>query len=370
MALRIQNNIAALGARRNLDVSQSKLVTSLERLSSGFRINKAADDAAGLAISQGLRGELAGFVMASRNASQASSMLQVAEGALDQVSNILTRLRELATQAASDNVNDRTSIATEADQLVSEIDRIVNSTKYSGQLLIDGSFGETKGGSWTPPDNVTDLSVGSGSTVGAYSVSEGTSGSSLIVTVSTGGVSQALTLSDGAATANFTTFGISFETTSAFDADVDSVISDITVATSGGGATFQIGAENASGSQLSVSIGNASTATIGIDGGSQVSVIDLSTKSGAQSAIDILDAAIDDISNIRGSIGAYQNRLSYASANLSTTIENVTAAESVIRDTDLAFEMTEFTKQQIVQQAGVAMLAQANALPKAVLKLL
>jgi flagellin len=378
MGLRIQNNITALNAHRQLTIADAGLTRSLERLSSGYRINRAADDSAGLAISRGLRSEIAGFKIASQNASQANSMLQIAEGAMDQIHNILIRLRELATQAASDNVTstERTYIAAEADKLVAEIDRIVDSTKYSGQLLIDGSFGVTKTGSWSDPDNLYDLTANQDTDAGVYSVTEGTNASGkLLVTLATGGVTQALTLSDGAQTVNFSTFGISFKTTAAFDADVDSTISDITVSTSGSAGVFQIGVENNSDNRLTVSITDCNANQIGSGTNNNVNQIGsggsyrLTSRANAQKAIDIIDDAIDDISSARAGVGAYQNRLTYAAANLATVIENTQAAESVIADVDMAAEMTEFTKNQILLQAGTAMLAQANLAPQQVLAL-
>ncbi len=378
MGLRIQNNITALNAHRQLTIADAGLTKSLERLSSGYRINRAADDSAGLAISRGLRSEIAGFKIASQNASQANSMLQIAEGAMDQIHNILVRLRELATQAASDNVTstERGYIASEADKLVAEIDRIVDSTKYSGQNLINGDFGVTKTGSWDNVDNIYDLTAEADTDAGVYTVTKGTNASgNLLVTLATGGVSQALTLSNGAQTVNFSTFGISFKTTANFDADVDSGLSNITVNASGSAGVFQVGVENNSDNRLTVSITDCNANQIGSGTNENVNEIGsggsyrLTSRSNAQKAIDIIEDAIDDISSARASVGAYQNRLSYASANLATVIENTQAAESVIADVDMAAEMTTFTKNQILLQAGTAMLAQANLAPQQVLAL-
>lgn len=271
MGLRIQNNIAALNAHKNLTISDSALSKSLERLSSGYRINRAADDAAGLAISQGMRADIASYNVASRNVSEANAMAQVAEGAYDQIGNMLVRLKELATQAASANASgDLDKIDAEAQALLDEIDRISDATEYAGAGLLDGSLGTQ---------------------------------------------------------------------------------------------TFQVGSTADTFSQIEVSFGTVSAASMSID------TLSLASATTAQTALTSVDSAIDTLNDSRGALGAIQNRLSYASANLSTTIENVQAAESVIRDVDMAAEMTTFTKNQILLQAGTAMLAQANMAPQVVLSL-
>ena len=272
MGLRIQHNISALNTHRQLTISDNALAKSLERLSSGYRINRAADDAAGLAISQGMRADIASYRVASRNVAEANAMVQVAEGAYDQIGNMLTRLKELATQASSANAgNDLAKIDAEAQQLILEIDRIANSTEYAGSAIIDG-----------------------------------------------------------------------------------------TTAT----ATFQVGAANSANDQITATFTDVNTDQLGIDS------LSLGSVASAQAALTNVDTAIASLSTSRGTLGAMQNRLGYAAANLSTTIENVQAAESVIRDVDMAAEMTTFTKNQILLQAGTAMLAQANAAPQAVLSLL
>jgi len=273
MGLRIQNNIAALNAHRQLQISDTGLSKSLERLSSGYRINRAADDAVGLAISQGMRADIASYNVASRNVSEANAMVQVAEGAYDQIGNMLVRLKELATQAASANANGNLDkIDSEATALINEIDRISDSTAYAGAAVLDGSLGTQ---------------------------------------------------------------------------------------------TFQVGSTNDTFSQIDVSFATVSSTSLGVDTGS----ISLLTAGGAQSALADIDSAIDTLNSSRGDLGAIQNRLNYAGANLSTTIENVQAAESVIRDVDMAAEMITFTKNQILLQAGTAMLAQANMAPQVVLSL-
>jgi flagellin len=476
MGLRIANNISAMNTHRWLSISDSQLTQSLERLSSGYRINKAADDAAGLAISEGFRADVASFKVASQNASEASSLLQVAEGGMEQIGNMLTRLKELATQASSANVgsNERVKIDAEADALVAEIDRLANSTKYGSTSLLDGTFGASQLGTLgagtagdgiidDANDNVvydftlsgggdadsgtqvtalgasvaegtytiaqtaagvititnssgsitesyagsltgttltfgnigititftgaisnasgfsdatadtsvkfertgmTSLNVGNAAT-GTYNITETTAGE-IKITNSDGSSTQTLSYQSHTETLNFDVLGVSFTLGSDYSnttSELDGMQVTVAANTDASGNTFQIGAENNSNNQISISIDGVTTVDIGVDG------IDLSTASGAQAALNSIDSAISTLAGSRGDIGAYMNRLSYAAANLTSTIENVQAAESVIRDVDMASEMTEFTKYQILLQAGTAMLAQANMAPQQVLSL-
>jgi flagellin len=369
MSLRIQNNIAALNAHRQLQISDSGLSKSLERLSSGFRINRAADDAAGLAISQQFRADIASYKVASRNTSEASSLLQVAEGALDQIGNMLTRLKELATQAASANAGDnRTKLNAEANALISEIDRIATSTEYANTKLINGSFGVgiSAGSTATATAGVA---TASGMVAGeTYTISTvAGSGAGLVnVTITTGDGSQ--TINDVAVPGTGVTSSVSF---SSFGLDVtfnSNLTSGAGTAgtiegTATGNSTFQVGAENETDNRITVSIGDARAATL------LLTADQLNTAADAQAFLTTVDNAISTVVNVRGGIGASQNRLQYSYSNLSVTIENVQAAESVIRDVDMAAEMTEFTKNQILLQAGTAMLAQANMAPQVVLSL-
>lgn len=377
MAIRIQNNISSMNAQRNLSTSYANLSKSLERLSSGYRINKAADDAAGLAISQSLRGDIASLGIGSRNVSEANSLLQVAEGALDQIGNMLTRLKELATQASSANSEANLSkIDAEARELVSEIDRIANTTEYAGTKLIDGSYGITTNGKEAA------LSGGSGfvsaSGMGAserYTLTtNAASATGSTLTCTTGSMSETI-INAGTPTGNdtkkieFSNIGLSLTVNSCFTT-ANGMTGSITAGSSGA-SSFQVGLENAATSRVSISLGNATDNNLGKTHGSKaISSVDLSTAANAQDAITTIDAAISDVSKLRGDVGAGMNRLSYAAANISTTMENLTAAESVIRDVDMAGEMTMFTKNQILLQAGTAMLAQANMAPQSVLSLL
>ena len=468
MGMRIANNIAAMNAHRWLGVSDTGLSKSLERLSSGYRINHAADDAAGLAISEGFRADIASFKVASRNTSEASSLLQVAEGGMDQIGNMLTRLKELATQAASANVgsSERTKIDAEADQLITEIDRIANSTKYGSTALLDGTFGASQTGAlgagtagdgvvddaydnvvydFSMPDSAQVTALGSSVAEGTYNITQtaanqftiantagtisetytgsltGTSVSfsnlGITIEVSTGTIdsvfsvgstnsvtfertgltslnvenadtgtynitqtaagfirvanssgtaSQLLQFQSHDSELDFNVLGIKFKLDTDFSnttTELNNMTLTVSANTDASGNTFQIGAENDSNNQIAISIDGVTTSDLSIDS------IDLSTASNAQSALDSIDSAISTLAGSRGDIGAYMNRLSYASANLATTIENTQAAESVIRDVDMASEMTQFTKNQILLQAGTAMLAQANMSPQQVLAL-
>jgi len=284
VGLRINNNIAAFNAYRNLSVTDTAMSKSLEKLSSGYRINRAADDAAGLAISEGLRSQIGGLKVAVRNAQDGISVVQTAEGALNESQAILQRMRDLAVQAANGGSQDATAQAaadTEFQQLNQELDRIANTTNFNGNKLLDGNFS------------------------GAFQVDSGTAAGSVI-----------------------------------------------TVDLTGAGAL----------SGLTIT---------GLDStGLGTSTASLTSTGNATSAIGTLDSALKDVSTVRAKLGAFQNRFEHTINNLNVAVENLSASESRIRDTDMASEMVEFTKNQILSQAGTAMLAQANQAPQSVLKLL
>jgi flagellin len=264
MSLRINNNVEAFNAHRQLVSTSNNAAKSMERLSSGYRINRAADDAAGLAISEKLRGQIRGLSQAQRNAQDGVSLVQTAEGSLNEVHSMLQRVRELAVQYSNGTLStsDKAAITAEATQLASEIERIGNSADFNGIKLLDGT---------------------------------------------------------------------------------------------GGTISFQVGAND--GDTIAVD-----TATLSDTVGS----IDVSQTN----AISAIDAAIEGVSTLRSTFGAVQNRLEHTLNNLGTYQENLTASESRIRDVDMASEMVEFSKDQILQQAGTSMLAQANQAPQAVLSLL
>lgn len=377
--MRINTNVSALNTLRTLSGTSKEYAKSVGRLSSGFRINRAADDAAGLGIANKMRADLRSMRQASRNAEQASSVLQVAEGATQTISSIVDRMKELATQAASDNVDSagRVRIDSEFSQLRTEIGKIASTTKFQGQTLIDGNFGTSLD---TNSANSTALAAGTGvytatldgAAAGDYTISDGTAAGSVVLTY--GATSQTLTgLSDGAQTLNFSSFGVSVATTADF------TVTDGTAAGSAAATIVQVDAGSNGGSFLVRSSGAYSTddkvTLTSIDlatdsSGLNLDGLDLTTASNAETALTRIDTAISSINTAFGTIGAAQNRIEYAMQNTNAAVENISAAESVIRDVDMAEEVTQMTKYQILQQAGTAMLAQANQAPQGVLSLL
>jgi flagellin len=367
MALRIQTNVAALNAQRQLNISDMSMAKSLERLSSGFRINKAGDDVAGLSMSAKFVSQIRAMSVANRNASQANSLLQIAEGGTEQIGNILTRLKELATQAASANSSaNLTDINNEATALKSEIDRIANSTTFQGTALLTG-YGVKNSTTSLTAANAYDLNV-SGASQSSYSVSN--TADTLTIRDLTSNVSQTLTALGGAGTYTFSTLGISFKTTggaaqSTTLAGIQANLDGMSVSVNGS-SDFQIGETNGTNYRISFQISATTTISLSVGGAN----VDLSSAAGAQTAMDKIDAAIGALVSVRGQIGAIMNRLDYTMSNLAIAIENASAANSVVKDVDMAAEMTTFTKTQILVQAGTAMLGQANMAPQSVLSLI
>ena len=367
MGLRIQNNISAMNAHRNLQIADGGMGKSLERLSSGYRINRAADDAAGLSISQSFRADIASYKVASRNTAEATSLLQVAEGAVDQIGNMLTRLKELATQAASANSGaNLDKINAEGNKLINEIDRIAQSTEYAGTKLLNGTFGVTlASATFTTTLGRGDVSgLQSGVTYTVASATAGTGSITISATLGSGRFSETVygVTAPSAGTTrevSFATLGLTMKISSSWNGSSDGNIVSNTATAS----DFQVGAKNTANDRVGVLLGSATSAILG------VAVDKLDTVAEAQVFMATVDTAVGKLNTTRGDIGAAQNRLSYASANLATTIENAQAAESVIRDVDMAAEMTTFTKNQILLQSGTAMLAQANMAPQNLLSL-
>ncbi|MBU6081462.1 flagellin Hag [Allobacillus halotolerans] len=278
--MRINHNIAALNTHNQLTNNSNNIQKSLEKLSSGLRINRAGDDAAGLAISEKMRGQIRGLEMAQKNAQDGISLIQTAEGALTETHSILQRMRELTVQAANDTNEsvDRDAITDELKQLTKEIDRIANNTEFNSKTLLDGSL--TSGGR----EGILNLQIGSNN-----------------------------------------------------------------------------------GQNIEVEISSMEATSLGLTAADSIDVSDYTKATGY---IDTIDAAIKDVSAQRSELGAVQNRLEHTINNLGTSAENLTAAESRIRDVDMAKEMMEFTKNNILSQASQAMLAQANQQPQGVLQLL
>ena len=373
MGLRIYNNITALNAGRNLEINDALLSKSLERLSSGLRINRAADDAAGLGISQNMRAQISGLRMGSRNASQAVNLVQTAEGAMVEIHNMLERMRELAVQASSDSVTDtdRGYLDSEYSQLSSEIDRIADATKYNGVALVNGSYsGNTV--SFASAQTTADADLGvqkielNGAAAGVFTITDA-SGTSIQMTDGT--ITQSVTIATDPGegetiTVNFSQLGITLTLNEAYDdQDLNGKIIGVDA---GSGGSFQIGADNDANNRITFSIGNlkATGSNLGLSG------TGVSTRSAAQSALDSLDTAIGAVNSERATLGAVQNRLGYTIASSNNTAENLQASESQIRDADFALEVSLFTRNQVLVQAGTAMLAQANSTSQNVLSLL
>ena len=383
MSMRINTNIEALTAQRNLSATATTFASSVEKLSSGLRITRAADDAAGLAISQKLQAQVTGLNQAQRNAQDGISMVQTAEGALTEVHSMLQRIRELAVEAANSTVSstDASSIDTEITALRAEIDRIAKATTFNGQALTTGALSITQNAGLA-----VGASAGGTATVSAVSVTGAkggytytlTSSGTSDLTLSDGhGHSQTLTAVANSQSLNFDTLGVSIGVSGTSTAvQVATALTGQTIGTAATTtANFQIGA-NASDS-LNVSFQDATITAAGYGAwNTNISAFDTAVTTGtgivaaAQALITSSDTAIGYVSSIRGNLGAVENRLQHTVASISVASENLNASESRIRDLDVASEMVNFTKTQILQQAGTAILAQANSAPQNILTLL
>ncbi|MGQ0766229.1 MAG: flagellin N-terminal helical domain-containing protein [Gemmatimonadota bacterium] len=362
--MRINTNISALRAHGNLTRVNEDISRSMAKLSSGFRISRAADDAAGLGIANVLRADIRALNQAVRNSEQAGSVLNIAEGASSSIQKMLERMKELAAQAASDSVDSagRSRITNEFQALRAEIDRTVATVKFQGNALLNGSFGATIDSASTALATTTgvyDLRL-TGAGTGAYTLSSGGS----VVTLTNGSVSQTLGVTAATKqTLNFTALGLTVDTTSA----VGAATLAGTVTVGAGSGTFLVSASGQYSGNDKISISgtqlNLSSTALTIS-------TDPTTLANAQTALAQIDVAITNANVAIGVIGGLQSRIEVATENARTTAQNFQAAESTIRDLDMASEMTMFTKAQILQQAGTAMLAQANANGQSVLTLL
>jgi flagellin len=399
--MRINNNIMAVDAQRNLSMTAMSLSKSVERLSSGLRINRAADDAAGLSISEKLRSQVKGLAQASRNAQDGISMIQTAEGALTEVHGMLQRMRELSIQGANDTLSteDREAISLELTQLEDEITDIRGRTKFNGQELLTGnlstqldagnstadnvaSYNSANGNGNTTSVTLTDLDVSGAEAGKTYTLAA--NGSSL--TLSDGDVTQEIAINanmaDGTAgntqAFNFDKLGVSFtvnETagagTGATAANVATSLAALTAMTEAGSAAaqFQIGADQ--GQNVTVNFNEVAVGAGSLDISDELATFaaDLDATS-ADALVAALDTAIEFVSEQRANLGAFQNRLEHTIANVGVAHENLLASESRIRDADMAQEMVSFTRSQILQQAGTSILGQANQVPQSVLSLL
>ncbi len=395
MNMRINHNIAALNTYSRLTAATNAQSKSLEKLSSGLRINRAGDDAAGLAISEKMRAKIGGLSQATRNAQDGISMIQTAEGALNETHSILQRMRELAVQASNDTMEtaDRTAVGEELNALATEIDRIADNTEFNGKTLLNGSLktsldalSDITVGTTLGTAVVSSVDVSSANADETYTFATYTADDNEITLTRTGdSVSQTVSLAANAEgttqTLNFNELGISIKldgTDAANDigAALATAASELSIVTSAGddAATLAIGAD--AGQTMSVEFGDMNADQLGdasdldtlVKGVATNAIVDTVAKS--QTLITELDAAIVDVSTQRAKFGAAQNRLEHTINNLTTSAENLTAAESRIRDVDMAKEMMDFTKNNILNQAATAMLAQANQMPQTVLQLL
>jgi flagellin len=391
VSTRINTNIEALNAQRNLSVTASKYASSVEKLSSGLRINRAADDAAGLAISEKLQAQVTGLNQAQRNAQDGVSMVQTAEGALNEVHSMLQRVRELSVEAANSTLgqSDAQSVNAEVTALQAEITRIASTTTFNGQNLLTGALSVAQTGGTVGAGFVvaagTNTSVQSVVVTGAKASTTYTldslAGAGKLTLSDGSGNSQTLTLgataATGSQTLNFSNMGVSITVASVAGdsaANVSAGLAAGTVITgAGSGATFQIGANQ--GDTLGVTFADARTsAYTGFDTAITAFTTAANSGSGIAAAAGALitatDTAIGAVSTIRANFGAVENRLNHTVASISVASENLNASQSRIKDLDVAAEMVNFTKTQILQQAGTSILAQANSAPQNILTLL
>ncbi len=429
--LSVQTNVSAISAQRHLNDTSNALGTAMERLSSGYRINRAADDAAGLAVSEKLQAQIGGLNQASRNAQDGVSMIQTAEGALDEVQSMMQRMRDLAVQASSDtnSQTERDNINLELGQLGQEINSISQRTKFNGQSLLSGSLTksqltDTAGqvtsylgsngvelyGSATDTNAttltsglvVTSVNVGGAQAGKTFELSADTKGNVTLTMLSddagksismtdvaghTSAVAQTISLSDvsagGSEILDFTNLGVKLTVANNSTAGVTAAVASadftagnltVDTAVASGEATLQTGANE--GDETTVAFVNTA-----LSGGTGAAAMDTlaatlktfstdGTRENASSLITALDGALGSISSSRATLGAAQNRLQHTIANLGTTSENLSASNSRIRDVDVATESSNMAKNQVLEQAGVSVLAQANQLPQLALKLL
>jgi len=420
MGMSVNTNVAAMNAYRNLSQTNDSMSKSLERLSSGFRINKASDDAAGLAISEGLRSQIGGMTQAVRNTQDGTSVVQTAEGALNETTSILQRMRDLSVQASNDgSLNDdaKASIQKEMGQLKSELSRIADTTTFNGTKLLDGRY-DNKFQVGANAGETISVKIGSAASAeglkvdgvdvtkkGTYDfASTAAAGKAAVTTAAADNAASVLTI-----TAKGSDKFDSTGTVAAFQGlsgsisfggksfDLGSVDYTGVTATSGtGGALEKLNTAAKAALGLATDPFAAPTATTltftvseAVSGFTEASGVPVGSAagtptvqqlaaatptfaaaSGASDAIKAIDAAIKTVSSVRADLGAISNRFEHTVNNLNVAIENTTASESRIRDTDMASEMTKFTRSQVLTQAGTSMLAQANQSTQSILKLL
>ena len=393
MALSVNTNISSLNAQRNLSKSGEGLATSMQRLSSGLRINSAKDDAAGLQISNRLTSQISGLGVAQRNANDGISMAQTAEGAMQTSTDILQRMRELSLQSAngSNSASDREALQKEVGALQTELTRIAETTSFGGTNLLDGSFntkafqvgsnsGETisVGLKDISADKIGDTNtyaINGGALVAAeLSTGEIGNGGSITVsyTSSSGATAQDIKVDMSAVTATGQTTDMA-----TLDSAMNAALNGIGVSSVGGvltgsmvsstaGLVMVVTKADGTGSTAAAAAGTSASAAVT----NQVDDVDISTAVGSSAAVKIIDNALAEINDSRANLGAIQNRFGYTISNLANVSENVSASRSRIQDTDFAAETAQMTKNQILQQAGTSILAQSNQLPQAALSLI
>ncbi len=399
--MRIQHNIMAMNAYRNYNNNTSALSKNLEKLSSGYKINRAGDDAAGLAISEKMRAQITGLKAASKNVKDGVSLVKTAEGALQEVHDMLNRMNSLATQSANgtyDDPVDRNNLQKEVDALKNEIDRIADSANFNGLKLLNGDLYSGTSVAFTGVNATDDIAVNGTITAGSYEAKDGTTkqltfkfavdtGTNPTKATVDGAGAVTITLKKGAeATADeinqaiHTATGATGDNQAAIEKALKSVTFSGSTSVNGTGATIknatgtvtdkngsltlQIGDTADKFNKMKVNVGDMHAKGLGID------KVDISSQTGAANAIQNIKDAINSVSSTRGDLGAIQNRLEHTQNNLSVMTENIQDAESTIRDTDVADEMMAYTKNNILIQSAQAMLAQANQVPQGVLQLL
>ena len=381
MAQVINTNTMSLNAQRNLSTSGASLATTIQRLSSGLRINSAKDDAAGLAISERFSTQIRGLDVAVRNANDGISLAQVAEGSLTEIGNNLQRIRELAVQSsnASNSASDRAALNAEVKQLTSEIDRVAKQADFNGTKLLDGTFSSqlfqvgANAGQAIAVDKVVDARSQS---LGNVKFAADVTGTAIADAAADGSIAGLTINSVAIDTVAYTngTSGDDIAKTlaTAINAKMGetgvyaSVTADqVTLNSVKAGKDLVVGGTVTGSGLTAATTTAAATATA-----SFAKDLDITTFEGAQKALEIVDAALTSVNSARADLGAVQNRFTSVVANLQTSSENLAASRSRIRDTDFAKETAELTRTQILQQAGTAMLAQANQVPQNVLSLL
>jgi flagellin len=383
MAQSINTNVASLNAQRNLSQSQGLLNTSLERLSTGLRINSAKDDAAGLAISERFTTQIRGLNQAVRNASDGISLAQTTESALGELTNNLQRIRELAVQSAnaSNSASDRAALNAEVAERIAEVDRIAKQTNFNGLKVLDGSFGSATFQVGANVGETISVSLSTDVTAEAIGTVNTAAGGAFAMDTDTDPTTGAVTLdftdADSNAMGSVLIAGGS-SAQEAADAINNENIDGVTAFVNDSGnlqlltteAGVTVAETDTGGGGNATGLDTAATATEAASATTSIAAADISTVAGANFAIARVDSALTDVNGLRANLGAIQNRFESTITNLQTVSENLAASRGRILDADFAAETANLTKAQVLQQAGVAVLAQANAQPQLALSLL